>query len=373
MRRILFFYCLLVLSFSYGQEPSNNFQEKITRFISEQVPSLLVENKVPGMAIAVLENGAPIYVKGLGFADVANKVETTANTGYNIGSISKLFTAWGVMKLVENGKIGLDDPVEIYLKRWKLPPSEFDHKKVTIRALLSHTAGISVHGYPGFPPDATLPSLEASLNGENGPVRANEAVEVVLAPNTKFQYSGGGYSILQLLIEEVTGTSYSKYMEQEVFHPLALEHTSFVIDPTLLKNSAKPYDENGKDTYIERFTAKAAAGLHTNLNDLIRFAKASFENPQVLSKSTVDLMRKPVPITKTKRQAYGLGYNTYFFGPLSISGHAGSNTGWEAGFMLDFEDKSGLIMLTNGSNGKKVAINILRTWAKWKLEATQKQ
>lgn len=373
MRCILFFCCLLVLSFSHGQQTSTHFQEKITRFINEQVPDLLKENKVPGMAIAVLENGAPIYIKGLGFADVANKVETTANTAYNIGSISKLFTAWGVMKLVENGNLSLDDPVEKYLKRWKLPHSEFAHEKVTIRALLSHTAGISVHGYPGFPPDATLPSLEASLNGENGPGRANEAVEVVLEPNTKFQYSGGGYSILQLVIEEVTGTSYALYMQQEVFQPLQMMNTSFIIDAAILKNSAKPYDENGKETYIERFTAKAAAGLHTNLNDLIRFAKASFENPKVLSKATVDIMRKPVPITKTKRQAYGLGYNTYFFGPLAISGHAGSNTGWEAGFMMDFKDKSGLIMLTNGSNGEKVAINILRTWAKWKLEATQKQ
>ena len=364
--------CLLLTFLSYGQAKQSTDANSFIIFLDKKADTLLQKNKVPGMAIAVLEKGEVIYQNGFGHADVEHQIGINSKTGFNIGSISKLFTAWGILKLVNNGKIDLDAPVERYLTRWKIPPSQFDHQQITIRALLSHTAGISVHGYPGFPPTMPLPSLKASLNGENGPVRANEPVEVLLAPQTKFQYSGGGYSILQLVIEEVTSTSFEKYMEKELFKTLGMKNTSFIIDKNILKNSAKPYDENGKETYIERFTAKAAAGLHTTLDDLVIFAKASFQDNKVLPKRTIDSMRKPVLITKSKRQAYGLGYSIYFFGPLSISGHAGSNTGWEAGFMMDFETKSGLIILTNGSNGEKVAIHLLRKWVKHKMQSTKK-
>ena len=275
------------------------------------------------------------------------------------------------MKLVENNKIDLDVPVENYLTRWKFPKSEFDSKKVTVRSLLSHTGGISVHGYPGFHPDAKLPTLEASLDGENGPVRENEKVEIVIEPNTKFQYSGGGYTILQLLIEEVTNTSFEVYMQKEIFKPLKMKHTSFTIDKKILKYSATPYDENGEAVYIEVFTAKAAAGLHTTLEDMLLFAKANMNDNPILSKQTIEEMTTIVPVTKSKGQGQGLGYHAYFLGPLTVKGHAGSNTGWESGFMLDFNTNSGIIMLTNGDNGENVAIATLRKWARWKAMSMQ--
>lgn len=350
-----------------SQSAATEEKTSIDQMMDAKIPSLLEKNNVPGMAVAIIENGTVIYEKGHGYADVAKNIEISKTTGFNIGSISKLFTAWGIMQLVEDEKLDLDVPVENYLKRWKLPKSEFDHNKVTIRAILSHSAGLSVHGYPGFHPDDKLPTLEASLNGENGPVRANEAVKVILEPQTQFKYSGGGYTILQLVIEETINQKFEDYMQEHIFEPLNMNRTSFTLDDTILAKTAKPYNEEGEEIHLERFTAKAAAGLHTTLEDLSAFARAQFNDNPVLSQKTIKEMTTIIPITKTKRVAYGLGYATYNFGPITVTGHAGTNTGWEAGFMMDFEKKDGIIILTNSFNGKKAAINALQTWAKWRM------
>lgn len=368
MNKILWCLLLIVSWSSMAQTETAGSMDALKQYIEEQTVNQMKEKQVPGLAIAIFDKGELIYKHTLGFADIEKSKPVDYHTGFNLGSISKMFTAWGIMKLVNQGKIDLNAPVEQYLTRWQLPTSEFDHSKVTIQALLSHTAGISVHGYPGFHPDTELPSLEASLNGENGPVRENKEVRVILEPQTKFQYSGGGYTILQLVIEEVTGHVFEQYMTDEIFKPLKMKETSFTLTKSLLKKSAKPYNEQGEEVYYERFTAKAAAGLHSNLEDLILFAKAGFEGNEVLSKEVILNMTQPLPITETKRGGYGLGYSTYYFGPFAVQGHAGSNTGWESGFMMTFEDKSGVIILTNGSNGKGIAINLLQQWLRWKKQ-----
>lgn len=336
--------------------------------LDKDVPALMKTKNVPGMAMVVFDKGEVIYEKGIGYANVSAKRSITKETGFNIGSISKLFTAWGVMKLVEDEKVDLDTPVEEYMSRWKIPASAFDSKKVTVRALLSHTAGLSVHGYPGFPSRKKLPSLVASLNGDNGDIRDDEPVEIILEPQTKFEYSGGGYTILQLMIEEVTGQSFARYMTRTVFSPLDLQHTSFVIDKHVLQHTATPYDEAGKKIYLERFTAMAAAGLHTTWEDLVKFTKASFNGNKVLTAETLAMMRTPDPITKGQ---YGLGYMNYKMGPIAVQGHAGSNDGWESAMMMDFNDQSGVIILTNGSLGKDVGMATLRQWVMWKAKASR--
>ena len=124
------------------------------------------------------------------------------DTVFQAASISKTLTAWGVMRLVEQGALELDAPVGRYLTRWQLPPSPYNHDGVTIRRLLSHTAGLSLHGYPGIAPEQPLPTLEESLSGGHP---GAEDVRVVSEPGTTYAYSGGGYTLLQLVVEEVTG------------------------------------------------------------------------------------------------------------------------------------------------------------------------
>ncbi len=354
---------LLTASISYAQKDSKMTIDTFTKTLEESLTKRMKEKNVPGAAIAIIDKGKVVYKEGIGWADREKQITVTEKTGFNIGSISKMFTAWGILKLVEKGKVDLDAPIEIYIRRWKLPETEFDKKKITVRSLLSHTGGISVHGYPGFHPDQTLPTLEASLDGVNGDVRANEPVEVIIAPQTKFKYSGGGYTLLQLLIEEVTETSFATYMQQEIFDPLKMKNSSFHIDGKILKNSAKPYDEEGKEVYLERFTAQAAAGLHTTLEDLLLFAHASLQENSIVSRKSMEEMRTPVPLSNGN---YGLGYIIYPFGAITVKGHAGSNTGWESAFFLDFEHQSGMVMLSNGSQGDNVLKGTLRQWVQWK-------
>ena len=120
--------------------------------LDAEAPGWLEQASVPGAAVAVIRNGEVVATRGYGFADVAKSIPVTPTTGFNIGSISKTIAAWGVMTLVERGELDLDAPVETYLTRWHFPESEFDEKGVTIRRLLSHTAGLSLHGYPGWGP-----------------------------------------------------------------------------------------------------------------------------------------------------------------------------------------------------------------------------
>ncbi|MBC2845120.1 serine hydrolase domain-containing protein [Winogradskyella flava] len=349
-----FFFSIAV----FGQ--NNKLNDSLRNAVDEKVSSFIKQKKVPGMAIAMFDEGRISLKKGYGFSNLKVREPITSTTGFNIGSISKLFTAFGVMKLVEDGKIDLDEPIEVYLTRWKLPSSGYDTSKVTIRHLLSHTAGISVHGYPGFINKDALPSLEASLNGKNGPARNDEKVEIILEPQTKFKYSGGGYTILQLIIEEVTKKSFENFMAETIFNPLKMDNSSFDVDKTMLEKSAVPYDENMQELPFEYFTAKAAAGLQTTLEDFVLFVNDILHNHSIVSEKTLEHMLTP---TLKSQGVYGLGFRVLKFGPMEFKGHAGSNTGWQSGFFLDFTTKSGLIMMTNGDKGDAVLKNTLKTWA----------
>lgn len=346
------------------------YAQSVQSKINEIIPILMKEHRVPGIAVAVIDKERIILKRGYGYADVKNEVSVTSETGFNIGSVSKLFTAWGIMTLVESGKVSLDKPVEQYLSRWQIPESDFDETKVTVRNLLSHTAGFSVHGYPGFPPDVPLPSLEASLNGENGPIRADEPVELIYEPDTDFKYSGGGYTILQLLIEEVSGMPFEEYMQQAVFTPLEMEHTSFIISSDIVQSSAKPYDENEKEIYLERFTAKAAAGLHTTLDDLVLFTEAVLEGNQVLTAESTSFIMTPTELSDGQ---YGAGFRILRMGGFTVGGHTGSNDGWESAFFIHQPTKSALIMLTNSSNGRDLLISILGEWASLVMEQKEER
>ena len=350
---------LMVLTTFFVNAQTGSIQN-LQKSFDESTPKSLQKSNVPGIAIAVIKDGKVIVKKGYGFSDVSAGKKVDEKTGFNIGSISKMFTAWGVMKLVEDQKLNLDAPASNYISSWKLPSSEFNSNKVTIRNLLQHTAGLSVHGYNGYESKNELTSTVKSLSGTTN---QDEAVKLIMEPESKWKYSGGGYTILQLVIEEVSGKSFAKYMQETIFKPLKMKNTSFTISKRILKKSAKAYDENAKEIPLRLFNAQAAAGLHTTLNDLILFAKASFSDHKVLSEKSIRQLTSP---TKLSRGDYGMGYMIMNrFGDFTLTGHGGSNEGWHAGFMLDFASKSGIIILTNGDAGRNVLFGSLQNWAKW--------
>jgi CubicO group peptidase (beta-lactamase class C family) len=332
------------------------------------VPAYLSELSVPGAAVAVIENGRVILTRGFGMADQAHAIPVTATTLFNIGSTSKSISAWGAMRLVDDGKIGLDDPVDRKLTRWHLPPSSYSSDGVTLRRLLSHTAGLSVSGYRGWGPDDLIPPLERSLSGEDN---GAGAVALVAAPGSGWAYSGGGYTMMQLLVEELTGRSFADYMRQAVLRPLGMTHASFVLTPSVLGRSARAYDELGEETPTPRFAEVAAAGMYATIGDMACYALASIgdgQSVQVLKPATLALMTSPAPATDGR---WGLGYAIQASGqgfPDGIEriGHDGGNRGWQSFFWVSRARRDGLIVLTNGSDGWNVSNQLVADWMEWK-------
>jgi len=357
----------LLLSFTISAQKQTNEIEQFVRELDQKIPQLLNDFIVPGTAIAIIENGEIILQKGYGYSNIDKGIEVTNTTGFNIGSISKTVAAWGVMKLVQEGKIELDAPAEKYLTRWHLPESEFESDKVTIRRLLSHTAGLSLHGYPGWSPKDDLPTIEESLDGKNnGPGR----VEIIMEPGTKWKYSGGGFSMLQLIIEEVTGQKFEDYMQTEILNPLGMTNSSYTIDEKILNATSLEHNGFGEVIDFELFTAQAAAGLHTTINDFTKFAQASLyantnNQQQILSASYLQQMMEPAPASDGR---YGLGYQIDSIRGTSVTlaGHGGANSGWHAFLRVNPVTNDGFIMITNGGAGHNVYRQIYCDWIYWK-------
>lgn len=348
------------------QDANLHTADPLYREIEKVGRDLTLKNNVPGAAVAVIRDGKTVWIQSIGYADLASKKPITSETVFNIGSISKLISAWGFMQLTEKGIVKLDDPVDQYLTRWHLPESEFDRSKVTLRRILSHTAGLSVHGYGGSDQGTPLLSLEESLNGKTK--RNGETVHLISEPGTKWDYSGGGFTLAQLLLEERTNQSFATYMKNNIFLPLGMKHTNFEWTAEIMANSATAYDENGNPIKNRIFTEKAAAGLQTTIRDLAHFAELSIAlDPKQLNKvlkpETVKLMETPALPNSTEGES-GLGYRFMNYEGFRTIGHTGENVGWSAALFLDLPTKSGIIVLCNGSNGDRVWFPIYQSWLK---------
>lgn len=320
------------------------------------------------VAFALIENGRTTATH---FESVGKPVN--GDSRFQVASMSKWITAWGVMTLVEAGKLDLDKPVSLYLKRWKLPPSVFDNNGVTVRRLLSHTAGLTDGlGYAGFKPGDPVQTLEASLThtadtspGHDGRVR------VGIEPGTEFRYSGGGYTLLQLLVEEVSGQSFNDYMKANIFVPLGMTRSTFVLDDEA--DMAEFFDERGQPATHYRFAALAAASLYTTTNDMTRFLQAHLPGPRgetpglgVLQPKTLLEMRRP-HASQFGADIWGLG--TILYAPNNagsfVIGHDGNNDpAINTAARLDPATGNGIIILETGN--RLLATELAGEWVYWR-------
>jgi CubicO group peptidase (beta-lactamase class C family) len=345
--------------------------------LNRTVPKFLDRAGVPGASVALIRNGEVSLVTSYGLADRERNVPATPSTMFNVGSISKTLTAWGVMRLVEQGRIGLDDPVERYLRRWHLPASAFEPDGVTIRRLLSHTAGLSTPSVREYRPGERVPSLVESLSDSADGVRQ-------MAPaGAGYRYSGGGYEILQLLIEEVSGRPFAQYMRTEVLLPLGMRSSTFDTLGLASRSTATPYD-SGRAIARRRYVGLAAAGLYSTAGDLARFLAAGMRGSRgeppgrgVLTPTSVAVMQSPAPRTSTGYGFYyGMGYNLFPLGAslrpdtvlgdgAVVPGHMGQNTGWGAVIWSVPATGDGFVMLTNHSQGFEAYRWPLCDWVRW--------
>jgi len=229
---------------------------------------------INGVSIAVIHDYKIEWAKGYGMADISENRPVTEQTLFQAASISKSLNSIGVLKLAEKGLINCDSDINLYLKSWKFPYDEKSKgKKVTVKELLSHTGGVTIHGFPGYEQGKPLPTLIQVLNGEN-PANT-KAIKSFMEPGKDLVYSGGGITITQLIVTDITGRSYEDYMQKEVLDPLGMISSCFCQPPDSRKPDllATGYKADGKEVKgkYHIYPEKAAAGLWTNPTDLCKY------------------------------------------------------------------------------------------------------
>jgi CubicO group peptidase (beta-lactamase class C family) len=322
---------------------------------------------VGNLAMVLVEDGAVA-----GDYYVSDQARVGPQTLFQVASLSKWLTAWGVMALVEDGRIDLDAPVSTYLTRWRLPDGPFDQDGVTVRRLLSHTAGLGDGlGYAGFASADEVQSLEESLTqARDASPGADGAVRVVTEPGSGWDYSGGGYTLLQLIVEEVSGQSFPDYMQAEVFQPLGMGDTTFDFDEASKRDLAQSFTLDGETEPLRRYTALGAASLFTSAGDMARFlaaqAPGSPEPDAVLTAETRAAMRAP-HAAQFGADIWGLG--TMLYAPNGrgdfVIGHDGNNEpAINTAVRLDPATGDGIVVLETG--GDLTATRIASEWVYWK-------
>lgn len=316
------------------------------------------------VSIAVIKDYKIEWVKAYGFADISEKRIATTETLFQAASISKSINSLGILKLVQEGKLGLDDDVNNYLKTWKFPYDETSKgKKITIANLLSHKAGLSVHGFGGYEKGKELPTTIQILDGQKP--SNSSAVRSIFEPGSKFEYSGGGTTISQLILENTTGEKYEDYMLKNVLIPLRMSNSSYNQSPSKDKENllATAY-ENGKEVKgkYHIYPEKAAAGLWTNPTDLANYIIET--QLSLLGKSNKILSKE----MSEKRLENNFGVFLNDFQGTKYFIHDGKNQGFISVCIGSLEDGNGAVVMTNGSNMKLIyeIVNSIASLNHWK-------
>ena len=330
--------------------------EPVSRFI---IADRMQYWHVPGVSVALISGGSIEWAKGYGVAEIGGPA-VTPDTLFQAASISKCGTAILAMRLVQSGKLSLDEDVNNQLKSWKLPASEaMAGEHITLRRLLSHTAGTTVHGFPGYAFDAPVPTLQQLLDGAK-PANT-DAIRVDIKPGTKWRYSGGGYEIVQQLVQDVTGHPFADEEQELVLGPLGMTHSTYrqPLPETLRSHAATAYDSDGVPVpgKWHIYPEEAAAGLWTTPSDLAKIVLEIQKPGRVLTEQSVQLMTTPV------LDHYGLGLQLSDTDGQKAFSHGGANDGYRC-MMWGYRERGrGAVVMTNGDNGGQLAHEILASIA----------
>lgn len=310
---------------------------------------------VPGVAVAVLRGGQIVHVAGYGVREADTSDPVDANTMFSVASISKVATAGIVLRLVAKGVLDLDRDVDGYLTSWKVPPPPGSPRapKVTLRMLMSHTAGFSQHGFKDFQPGEALPTVVQTLNGQ-APSKHGPIV-LIHPPGERFDYSGGGVTIEEALLGDVTHRPFEELARAELFGPLGLRRSTFE-NPLSASwgNIAKAHDRKGKLRALPRgweaFAELAASGLWTTASDLGTYVATLIrcyrgESDYLPRALVADMMTEVAP------GPHGLGPSLSGQGETRSFDHSGSNDSYKAYIEGNLHSGDGVVVLTNSARG----------------------
>lgn len=320
-----------------------------------RIEQLMIKHNIPSLSLALLKKGKLATTKTYGILQKGSDEVINENTMFSVGSISKVVNAILTLRLVEEGKLDLDTDINQYLTKWKVEESKFTQENpVTLRKILSHTAGFTVHGFDDYLPEEELPTTLDILNG-NSPAK-NDKVYVHFPVGSKFKYSGGGTTVIQHLIEEITDLPYHKAAKELLFDPLELKRTSYENPlPASLGNIAKAHDGQGNAVALPRgyqsMPEAAASGLWITPSELARLLStlldAYYEKGEPLfSRLLIEDMMTPEPHSQ-----FGLGPEIELTNGETFFYHDGANDSYRAHFKVSLNRQVGYIIFTNGTNG----------------------
>ncbi len=322
--------------------------------------------KVPGLSIAVVDNFKIAWAKGYGVTEPGSLNPITIHTLFQAGSISKPVAATGTLSLVQQGKLSLDENVNDKLKSWQVPDNEFTKdQKVTLRRILSHSAGLTVHGFPGYDVGSPIPTLVQIFNGE--PPANTKPIRVDTVPGTKFIYSGGGVTIEQQLVIDVTGKPFPQFMREAVLDKIGMSDSTYEqpLPPARAAMAATATHSDGIAVpgKWHIYPEMAAAGLWTTASDLARFGIEIALSKQgkanhVLSEPMTREMLKP------QIDQVGLGFFLGQYKNPQEFGHDGDDEGFKAVLIMFADSGKGVAIMVNSDNGINVANYLVQSVAK---------
>jgi CubicO group peptidase (beta-lactamase class C family) len=340
---------------------AGNRRERIEREVAHQMQRL----GVPGVSLAVINDYAIEWAQGYGVREAGGNAPVDSETLFQAASVSKPVAALAALRLVEEGTLGLDEDVNTRLTSWKVPANEFTAaQKVTLRRLLSHSAGMTVHGFGGYSAFDPIPTLLEVLDGVPGKSNS-EPIRVVITPGAQFEYSGGGYCVVQQLLMDVTGKPFPDLMRTAVLAPLDMQRSTYEqpLPESRRTAAATAHLQNcqplvgGWHTHPEM----AAAGLWTTPSDLARVAveiqSAWAGRPsQIISSRPAKEMLTPQP------GGWGLGISTHGEGKDTWFDHGGSNVGFICQLIANVAGQ-GAVVMTNSDNGGELTLAIVNALA----------
>jgi CubicO group peptidase (beta-lactamase class C family) len=317
---------------------------------------------VPAVSVAVVNGDRIEWSVAWGLADVEAGSAADTRTLFQAASISKPVAALAALRLVEQGRLSLDTNVNTHLRTWKVPESPFTaDKPVSLRALLSHTAGMTVHGFRGYGEGEPVPTTVQVLDGV--PPANSAAIRTDIEPGKRWRYSGGGFTVVQLLVADVSGTPFPQLMRETVLEPMGMTESTYEqpLPPVRRSQAATGYRLNGQPvtgkwhTYPEM----AAAGLWTTPTDLARYilevqAAHAGRSSRVISQAMARLMLSPI------MGDYGLGPGVSGQGDNLRFSHGGANEGFRAQVMGFAARGQGAAVMTNSDAGATLAAELLR-------------
>lgn len=330
----------------------------------DDIRSWMELHKVPGVSVAVIRDFKVASVEVHGVASRSTGEPVTPRTLFQAASFSKGVSAAGVMTLVQSGAVSLDTNVNRYLTSWQVPYNSLQAtEKVTLRRLLSHTAGTTVSGFRGYRHTEAVPTLIQILNGT--PPANSAPIVVDAVPGSLWRYSGGGYEIMEQVVQDITGATFAEFIEKRVLRPVGMEHSTYQMPlPVSMREfAATGYyaDGNAVPGGHHIYPEFAAASLWTTAEDFARFLidvqlSLRGESNRVVSRENATLM-----VTKVRdgyaggRDAYGLGFALRSLKGEPYFWHAGANDGFRGAMIAHLTRGHGVVVLTNSDNGHRLS------------------